>query len=117
MRELTLLCFVVEKGLSFNALESDYLQLYADLGAQAHPPSRRRASQTLLPLLYSLVVERQKKLYANVDYFSITTDGWTGVDNSQYIALTAHFVDRVQWTLEVCVRARFDHTRTSIELT
>ena len=102
MRELAMLSFVVEKGLSFNALESDFLVLYADLGGQARPPNRRRASQTLLPLLHALVVGRQKKLFANVDYFSITTDGWTGAGNSQYIALTAHFVDRVNWTLEVC---------------
>ena len=103
MRELALVCFAIDKGLSFNSLESTFLTLHAELGQQAPPPSRRRISRTLLPLLYSLVADKQTKLLASVDYFSITTDGWTASNNEQYIALTVHFVDRLKWTLEVRV--------------
>lgn len=92
MRELTFVCFQINKGLSFRSSEDPYLASFISMSKQQELPSRKRIADTLLPLMYEIVVQRRGELLKRVDFFSITTDGWTSPAQSQFVAITVHFV-------------------------
>lgn len=56
-------------------------------------PSRKTVSQSLLPQMYEMTLERVKDQLKNVSAVCITTDGWTSMNNQSFIAVTAHFID------------------------
>jgi hypothetical protein len=92
MRELTFVCFMINKGLSFRSSEDPYLASFISMSKQQALPSRKRIADTLLPLMYELVVAKRGELLRQVDFFSITTDGWTSAAQSQFVAITVHFI-------------------------
>lgn len=100
MRELAFVCFQINKGLSFNTADDPFLKHF--VGVVSHQqalPSRKRVADTLLPLMYSLVMSERDVLWRNVDYFSITTDAWTSVAQDQYLSITIHFIDKSTFRL------------------
>ena len=88
---LSLLCF--RPGISFNAVEDENLAQFIQMSKQQPLPSRKRIADTLLPLMYELVMQDRNVLLKAVDFFSITTDAWTSVAHEQYLAVTVHFID------------------------
>lgn len=94
-RELAFVCFTIIAGVSFRSAENPYLLAYHEKSNNAEaPPSRKRISNVLLPLLFSLVQQHRAKVLNDVDFFAISTDGWTNDHGEQYIAINASFVDK-----------------------
>lgn len=56
-------------------------------------PSRKTISNSLLLQLYESVLEKVKIDLQSVKALSLTTDGWTSINNQHYIALTVHFIN------------------------
>lgn len=56
-------------------------------------PSRKTVSNSLLPQMYEMVVQRVKDKLKNVTAVCLTTDGWTSRNNESFLAVTAHFID------------------------
>jgi hypothetical protein len=56
-------------------------------------PSRKTVSNSLLPQMYEMVVQRVKDKLKNVSAVCLTTDGWTSRNNESFLAVTAHFID------------------------
>jgi hypothetical protein len=96
-RELMFVCFQISKGLSFSTADDPYLAAFVESSQQQQLPDRKRIANTLLPLMYNLVVSDRAVKWSKVDFFSITTDGWTSVAQAQYVAITIHFVS--DWRL------------------
>jgi len=43
--------------------------------------------------MYESVLEKVKIHLQSVKALSLTTDGWTSINNQHYIALTVHFIN------------------------
>lgn len=56
-------------------------------------PSRRTLSKVLLPALFNDVQEKLSRKLEGVNWLSITTDLWTSINTSCYLAVTIHFWD------------------------
>jgi len=92
-RELAWLCFAVMSGMPLRASDDVYLAVYHKLSNDAAaPPARRRISDVLLPLLYDMVQRHRDKHLQDVDFFSISTDGWTNDYGEQFIAVNASYI-------------------------
>jgi len=56
-------------------------------------PSRKTISNSLLPQMYESILEKVKADLNDVSALSLTTDGWTSINNEHFIALTVHFIN------------------------
>ncbi|CAI6366923.1 unnamed protein product [Macrosiphum euphorbiae] len=56
-------------------------------------PSRKTISNSLLIQMYESVLDNVKTDLHDVTALSLTTDGWTSINNQHYIALTVHFLN------------------------
>lgn len=56
-------------------------------------PSRKTISNSLLLQIYESVLEKVKIDLQSVKALSLTTYGWTSINNQHYIALTVHFIN------------------------
>lgn len=80
-------------------------------------PSRKTISSRLIPELYDKCVEEVKEHLRNIRYVTITTNGWTLVNNECYISITAHFIDddcRFQSYLLDCFKYEEKHTAENL---
>lgn len=57
------------------------------------PPSRRTIARDVWNLFQGHKAKIKSILSANSQRVSLTTDSWTSIQNFNYMALTAHFVD------------------------
>lgn len=92
IRELSFVCFIIKKGLSFNCADDAHLAHFVGLASQAALPKRQRVSDVLLPLMYEIICAARDELVKSIEYFSITVDGWTSVAKDQYLSLTVHTI-------------------------
>lgn len=61
---------------------------------------RQTVPKNLIPRLYNLTLEDLKKKIDNAKVISLTTDGWTCINNRSYIAVTTHFINgegKISW--------------------
>lgn len=56
-------------------------------------PNRKTISKTLIPALYEECKHSIKLLVSSGKSFCITTDCWTSLNTTSYIAVTAHFIN------------------------
>jgi hypothetical protein len=77
VREVSFLCWVAEKNLSFNSVESDALHEYHAAFGWRDAPGRKRLSGPLLDQVSGLVDKHRAAKLGDIDYFSITTDAAT----------------------------------------
>ncbi|CAH1106796.1 unnamed protein product [Psylliodes chrysocephalus] len=56
-------------------------------------PSRKVISNNLIPQLYTSAVQEIKKQLEIPEAVTLTTDGWTSINNEGFLAITAHFID------------------------
>jgi len=61
-------------------------------------PSRKTITYNILPQLLENTREKVKRSLDNASYIAMSTDGWTSVNNENYVAVTVHFIDT-----ELCV--------------
>lgn len=97
-QEASLLCFLLEKGVAFNALESMYFKRYHSQVGWRLPPGRDRLSESLLRSVYNMVMDRVTTDLRQLDFVSITTDAWTSVVREKFVSLTVHGVSP-KWEL------------------
>ena len=57
-------------------------------------PSRKTISQSFLPAIYEEVHNDTKNVMENVVSVTLTTDCWTSRKTENFMAVTAHFVDK-----------------------
>ncbi|XP_052744844.1 E3 SUMO-protein ligase ZBED1-like [Bicyclus anynana] len=57
-------------------------------------PTRKTISSSLVPKLYQSTKEKVLELTAEAEAVCLTTDGWTSINNTAFIALTAHFINK-----------------------
>nr|CAH7748444.1 unnamed protein product [Callosobruchus chinensis] len=89
-----LLKLIVKDYQPFNIVDSkDFQKLVNMLNPNYELPSRKVLSNTLLNNAYEKVFEDIRIELQNVEYVSITTDGWTSLNNESFYAITCHFID------------------------
>nr|CAH7746875.1 unnamed protein product [Callosobruchus chinensis] len=89
-----LLKFIVKDYQPFNIVDSkDFQKLVNMLNPNYELPSRKVLSNSLLNNAYEKVFEDIRIEIQNVEYISITTDGWTSLNNESFYAITCHFID------------------------
>ncbi|XP_060845484.1 E3 SUMO-protein ligase ZBED1-like [Rhopalosiphum padi] len=84
-------------------------------------PSRKTVSNSLLPQMYEMVVQRVKDKLKNVSAVYLTTDGWTSRNNESFLAVTAHFIDpdnvtELSSVLLACTSFEDSHTADNLAL-
>lgn len=62
-------------------------------------PSRQHLTSTLLPQVYDEEKQKLKAQLERVEWVSTTTDCWTSVNNTGFMAITIHFYDAVKQQL------------------
>ena len=62
-------------------------------------PGRNFFSHTAIPALYSKVCDEVKNELKQVNYVSLTTDGWFSTCRDPYLSLIVHYIDN-NWTLQ-----------------
>jgi hypothetical protein len=92
VRELAFVAFQIDKGLSFNTVESRYLKLFMMQAEQQQLPSRKRIADTILPLMYSLVTHERAQKWRDIDFFAMTVDAWTSIAKDRYLSITIHTI-------------------------
>ena len=70
-----------------------FKELISELDPRYVLPSRRKLVRDDLPALQNKVREGLHRQLENTHSLSLTTDLWTSVSNTGFIALTAHFLD------------------------
>lgn len=66
-------------------------------------PCRQTASKNLIPRLYNSPSKILKKKIENANAVTLTTDGWTCINNRSYMAVTAHFINDEGKMCSVCL--------------
>jgi len=73
--------------------DKEFRKLLKMLNPRYEIPCRQTISKNLIPKLYNLTLENLKKKVENAKAVSLTTGGWTCVNNKNYVAVTAQFID------------------------
>jgi len=73
--------------------ETEFRNLIKMLAPNYTMPSRKTISNSLLLKMYESVLEKVKADLHDVTALSLTTDGWTSINNQHFIALTVHYVN------------------------
>lgn len=80
-------------------------------------PCRTTFSERCIPKLYSKVHETLKMRLRDVPYMSLTSDGWTGCNMSQFVSVTATYIDD-NWVLKTvtlaCRELNESHTSANV---
>lgn len=80
-------------------------------------PSRKTISNVMLPALYEEVYNNTRKIIADVNSVTLTTDCWTSRNTENFLAVTAHFIDRdfeLKSVMLECASFGDRHTSTNL---
>jgi len=92
--DLQITKFIVKHFHPFSLVEeTEFRNLIKMLAPNYTVPSRKTISNSLLLQMYQSVLEKVKNDLRDVTAVSLTTDGWTSINNQHYIALTVHFLN------------------------
>lgn len=95
-----------------------FKEFVAKLNPSYTLPSRKTLSNGMLNVQYELLKLQVKKQLERTSAVSITTDTWTSRANSDFIALTCHFVDDksggMKSLLLECRRLKKNHTSVNL---
>jgi len=72
-------------------------------------PSRHMLSRELLPSRYQEAVVKIKDTLNKVSAVTLTTDSWTSITTTNYLAVTAHYITE-QFELGSCLLQCFQYT-------
>lgn len=77
----------------FSIVEDEgFKNLIAHLEPRYKIPDRKYFSNNKIPDMYNIVLKSIKKELENVLHVGITTDMWTSVANTDYMAITLHYI-------------------------
>lgn len=92
--DLQITKFILKHFHPFSAVEeTEFRNLIKMLAPNYTMPSRKTISNSLLPQMYESILEKVKADLNDVTALSLTTDGWTSINNEHFIALTVHFIN------------------------
>lgn len=87
--------------LSYSFVENiGFRRLMSVLAPNYHVPSRKVFSDHRIPKLYQATKEKITEELRNIEFFGLTTDGWTSSNSHKFIAVTISFINE-SWQL-VC---------------
>lgn len=100
--DLQITKFIVKHFHSFSLVEeTEFRNLIKMLAPNYIVSSRKTVSNSLLIQMYESVLDKVKNDLQDLTALSLTTDGWTSINNQHYIALTVHFINS---ETELCFR-------------
>lgn len=109
---------IVKQYCPFTIVESEEFKKFVQTVNPGYSlPSRKTISSRLIPELYEKCVDEVREHLRNVRYVTITTNGWTLVNNECYISITAHFIDddcKYQSYLLDCFKYEEKHTAENL---
>lgn len=117
-----LIKMIVKEYHPFSVVEDkEFRNLIKMLNPSYIIPSRKTVTQSLLPQMYEMTIERVKDQLKNVSAVCMTTDGWTSLNNESFVAVTVHFVDpknetQLSSVLLGCENFRDKHTADNLAI-
>lgn len=93
--------------------DKGFKEYSAALNCNYQLPSRKTISKTLIPAIYEECKTNTKEIINAGKAFCITTDAWSSINCTSYIALTAHYVDddfKLKSVLLECSANESSHT-------
>lgn len=97
--------------------DSGFKEFISALNPGYQLPSRYVISNTLLPALYEQCLTDTRNLVATGKTFCLTTDAWTSINATSYVAFTAHFLDanfQLRSVLLECSASDLPHTSANL---
>ncbi|XP_059098333.1 zinc finger BED domain-containing protein 4-like [Tigriopus californicus] len=114
------LCLMVVKDLQPLSFVEDegFKKFCHSLDPRYTLPSRRTLSEVHITNMFSNVQEKLIIYLHRANWVSITTDLWSSVNCTGFLAITVHFFDEQTWPLQCfildCLRVRGRHTSEKI---
>lgn len=92
--DLQITKFILKHFHPFSIVEeTEFRNLIKMLAPNYTMPSRKTISNSLLLQMYESTLEKVKAELNDITALSLTTDGWTSINNEHFIALTVHFIN------------------------
>lgn len=113
---------IVKEYHPFSVVEDkEFRNLIQMLNPNYIIPSRKTVTQSLLPQMYEMTIEKVKNQLINVSAVCMTTDGWTSLNNESFVAVTVHFIDpsnetQLSSVLLGCTNFRERHTAENLAI-
>lgn len=82
--------------------DEEFIKFVNLLNPSYKPPTRKTLTQTMLPVCYNSIREKILSQMKNVKAVALTTDGWTCLEGTSFIATTVHFIDEISTELKKC---------------
>ncbi len=95
-----------------------FQQFIREIDSQYVLPSRRKLTRSDLPKLQEQIQATLKEELAKTEWISLTSDIWTSVTSTPFLALTAHFLDknlRLSSKLIGCIKFGERHSSVNIK--
>lgn len=110
--------YVVRCKRPLNTVEkTGFIKLLQYLKPGYNPPSRKKLTYSLIPLLYDSTKSQLLPLICEADAIAFTSDLWTSGAGESYIALSAHFIANFKMhSITLCCRSfPGEHTGITIK--
>lgn len=92
-------------GTPYSFVELDAFQKFMAIVCPHYKvPCRTTFSERFIPQLYSETRETIAMMIRDVPFMSLTTDGWTGCNGSQFVAVTTTYITD-DWTMQTVTLA------------
>lgn len=103
---------IVEEYQPFRIVEAvEFKKFVAMLCSGYTLPSRKTISLSLIPKYYNEVREELQRELQSIKAISLTTDGWTSMNNESFVAVTAHILEKDSKTTHLgCIKTTESHT-------
>lgn len=86
--------FIVKHYHPFSLVEeTEFRNFIRMLAPNYSIPSRKTVSNNLLLQVYNDTFQKVSKDVQDASSVALTTDGWTSINNTSFIAITAHFIN------------------------
>lgn len=116
--DIQLLKMICKEYQPFSIVEDKEFKKFVNMLCPSYSlPSRKTLSNSLLPSVHNELFGKVKSELAKAKAISLTSDGWTSVNNVSFYALTAHFIDqntKLKCYLLECSEFEDNHTAQNI---
>ncbi|CAI6353002.1 unnamed protein product [Macrosiphum euphorbiae] len=99
--------------------ETEFRNLIRMLAPNYSIPSRKTVSNNLLLQVYNDTFQKVSKDVQDASSVALTTDGWTSINNTSFIAILAHFINsetKLCSRLLGCINFNEKHTATELSV-
>ena len=107
-KDMRPICTIINDG---------FKQMLQKFDSRYIPPDRTTFAQNYLPALYEQEkIKVKKAISSELQYFSVTTDGWTSRANCSYIRLTVHYINKNWYHLLETAETSEDYTACNLAM-